>query len=189
MHFVNAGNMGRTRNVLLMISSVPTTKGIPLTTLWDSGTNTTLIRHKTAKLLGLQGTDVFVTITKVGNETMSCESKEYVVPLVDRKGEIWHVNAIGMDEITSNVSDVSITGAARLFRGISERDITRPVGEVDFMVATACSTILPNKVNQVENLQLMVNQFGHCIRGSHSLIKQSSLNASNHIEIKLNMKW
>ena len=73
---------------------------------------------------------------------------------------------------------------APLFRGITERDIVRPVGEVDLLVATDCCTILPNKVQQVGNLQLMSNQLGYSVPGSHSMM-EPSMKESNHIYIKL----
>ena len=66
-YVVNSSNIGRSTTVLLMISAVQC-KGINLGTLWDSGANVTLITHRAANQLNLVGIDVFITITKVGNE-------------------------------------------------------------------------------------------------------------------------
>ena len=180
---VNASNVDRPITVLLMISAVQC-KGLDLGTLWDSGANVTLITHRAAEKLNLEGIDVFITITKVGNEEQSCASKEYVVPLTDKRGRTWNIRAIGMDEITADINPTSVEEAAGLFRGITPTDIKRPNGKIDLLVASDCCTLLPNKVQQVGNLQLMSNQFGYCLRGSHPLIRASHA-GSNHVFIKL----
>ena len=147
---VNASNIGRYTTVLLMISAVQC-KGFDLGTLWDPGANVTLITHRAAKKLHLVGVDVFITITKVGNEQHSCASKEYILPLTDKQGRQWKIRAIGMDEITADISPTNVEEVAGLFRGIFPTDIERPKGKIDLLVASDCCTLLPNKVQQVGN--------------------------------------
>jgi hypothetical protein len=183
VHIVNANQNGRRNQAILMISSIQV-KGQATGTLWDPGANTTLVTHRAAERLRLKGTDVYLTITKVGNDCQSGHSKEYVVPLTDRDGKVWEIKAYGIDEITADVSPTTLNGIASLFKHITEEDIRRPHGKIDLLIATDCTRLLPDKVQEVGDLQLMKNQFGYCIRGSHPLIKLST-KESNHVMLKL----
>ena len=111
-------------------------------------------------------------------------SKEYVVPLSDQNGIVWHIKAFGMDTITANVNPLSVEKVVDLFKDITEKDIHRPVWEVELLIGTDCCSMFPEKVQQVENLQLMQNQFGYCLRGSHDLITHAK-GLTNHISVKI----
>ena len=89
-----------------------------------------------------------------------------------------------MDEITAEINPTDVEEVAGLSPGITPSDIERPKDKIDLLVASDCCTLLPNKVQQVGNLQLMSNQFGYCLRGSHPLIRSNN-NKSNHVLIKL----
>ena len=54
-----------------------------------------------------------------------------------------------------------------LFRGVTEKDVRRPIGKVNLLIGTDYCSILPEKVGESGNFQLMKNQFGYCLRGSH----------------------
>ncbi len=81
------------------------------------------------------------------------------------------------------MSPTTLNGIASLFKHITEEDIRRPHGKIDLLIATDCTRLLPDKVQEVGDLQLMKNQFGYCIRGSHPLIKLST-KESNHVMLK-----
>jgi hypothetical protein len=99
-----------------------------------------------------------------------CSSKEYILPLTDLSGNTWTIKAYGMEEATADISDVDISKVARLFKGIDEKDVKRPTGQVDILIGTNCCILMPNKLDEVDNIQLMRNQFGYCLRGSHPLL-------------------
>lgn len=183
VHVVNADRNGRRNQAILMITSLKI-KSHCIGALWDPGANTTLITHRAAQRLYLKGVDVYLTITKVGNECQSGPSKEYIVPVSDLNGKIWEIKAYGIDEITADVSPVSMHGVAALFDNITEVDIQRPHGKLDILIATDCCRLLPEKVQEVGNLQLMKNQFGYCLRGSHPMIKLPN-RESNHVVVKI----
>ena len=167
---IHVVNHSSTRDpALLMFNHIPI-KGKLACIMWDPGATTSLITHKAAQKRGLVGTDVVLTITKVGNDVSTTTSKEYVVPLRDLNGTIWHIKAFGMDAITANVESVSVDKVAGLFENITVQDIQRPTGEVELLIGMDCCSMFPDKVQQSGNLQLMWNQFGYCLRGTHKLI-------------------
>ena len=172
MHIVNGEQSGK--GVLLMISEVPC-KDDKLSTLWDPGSDISLITHRAADRLRLLGQDVTLSVSKVGNVVERLHTKEYIVPLTDKNGHVWQIKAYGMEQITANVCQVDLNGVSRLFKGISDSDICRPRGEIELLIGSDCSVLLPMKIDSVGNLQLMKNQFGFCLRGSHSMLKISAV--------------
>ena len=183
VHVVNTDQNGSRNQAILMVSSL-NIKGHCIGTLWDPGANTSLITHRAAQRLNLKGVDVYLTITKVGNERQSGPSKEYVIPVSDLQGKIWKIKAYGINEITDNVSPIPLHGIADLFENITEQDIQRPHGKIDILIASDCCRMLPDKVEEVRDLQLMKNQFGYCLRGSHPMIKLHT-RESNHVLVKI----
>ena len=159
-------NKPPTRNTILMISSVSCNNQL-LTTFWDPGSNTSLITRRAANLLGLKGKQVTLTITKAGNEKTTTESKEYVVPLTDEAGKIWYITAYEMLEIAGRIRKQDMTVANSLFDELKDIKLDRSFGHVDLLIGSDCCSILPNKIAEVDNLQLLRNQFGYCFRGSH----------------------
>ncbi|KAK4304585.1 hypothetical protein Pmani_023464 [Petrolisthes manimaculis] len=78
-----------------------------------------MITHRMADKLGLRGKDVSLTITKVGNSTEQLDSKIYKVPITDLTGTEWTIEACGINEITSDITEVDTAFIARLF-GVEE---------------------------------------------------------------------
>ena len=163
---INPQVNGERRNVLLMIGTVYC-NGKPLTVMYDSGANISIISSDAAKTLRLTGMDVTLSLTKVGNITSVTQSKEYDVPLTDTSGMTSKISACEMKEVTSDVNHVNWEWLYSLFPGYETANFKRPSGKVDLLIGSDCCCIFPSVVCQVDNLQLMKNQFGYCFRGSH----------------------
>jgi hypothetical protein len=122
LYLVNGEQSGE--NFILMISSV-ICKEDKLPTLWDLGSNISLISHAAAKRLNMKGVNVTLRIVKVGNTVEDLHTKEYIVPLTTMNGEIWQTKAYGMEKLTTNSKPVDVSGISTIFKGISESDIAR----------------------------------------------------------------
>ena len=140
LQLVNGEQSGET--VVLMVSEVRC-KDDNLFTLWDPGSNISLISHTAAKRLNMKGIDVTLRISKVGNIIEHLYTKEYIVPLTDVEGETWQIKAYGMEKITTNSKPVDISGVSTLFKGISDSDISRTDGEIELLIGADCSILLP----------------------------------------------
>ena len=123
-----------------------------------------MITHDAARKLGLKGIDVDMSMTKVGNVTDRIESKVYLVPLTDANGKEWVVEAVGLKEITSRVSEVDMAEMARVL-GVEPWQIERPVGRIDLLIGVDYAVLLPVVEKTVGDLQLMKGYFGYCVRG------------------------
>ena len=87
------------------------------------------------------------------------------------KGDrIWYIQVYGMDEITSHANEIDVSDVVNLFENIRLEDVDRPVGHIDVLLGLDSCELLPNKVAQIGNLQLMNGPLGYCLRGSHPLI-------------------
>ncbi|XP_063603426.1 uncharacterized protein LOC134779294 [Penaeus indicus] len=174
--------MEKKGKALLNISTVHS-KNLPVTVLWDPGSDTSLITYRMAKKLGLSGKDVNLSLIKVGNTTEHQSSKAYCVPLTDKNGKVWNVDAVGMNEISSKVKRIDLSRLPELFIRISNLEVDLPCGEIDMLIGTDCCEILPRVVEQNEGIQLLENQFGFSIRGRHDKITNGS-NTSNHTLVR-----
>ena len=130
-----------------------------------------IISKDAAKNLKLQGKDITLSVTKVGNVTEIVESKEYTVPIADLSGKIWNISVCEMEEVTSDVDSVKPDSFSALFPEYNNCDLNRPSGKVDILIGSDYCTIFPLLTSQVGEMQLMKNQFGYCCRGSHENIK------------------
>ena len=107
------------------------------------------------------------TITTAGNVTTTLESREYKLPLTDMLGHCWVITVYEMKEVTGRIETKDLTEASSLFYELNGNTLIRPSGAVDVLIGTDCAKLLPKGVAEVDNLQLMCNQFGYCLRGSH----------------------
>ena len=116
-----------------MVNSVKSTNQY-INTLWDPGANFSLISHSAAKRLELQGSDVDLAITKVGNTTDHIKSKEYILPLTDAEGKIWQICVYGMNEVSANIEDSDVSKIIYLFPEISLEDVRQPKGNIELLI-------------------------------------------------------
>lgn len=165
--------------ILLMLSTIRS-RFHDLSVFFDPGSNLTMITHDAASKLGLKGTEVCMSLTKVGNVTERIESKMYTVPLTDMEGNEWMVEAVGLDELTSEVSEVDMTEMATVL-GIDTCKIERPTGKIDLLIGADYSVLLPRVEKTVGDLQLMKGQFGYCVRGSLGPLKGGLNAVVNHV--------
>jgi hypothetical protein len=178
--------LGRGR-ALLMVSVVTTQRG-SVTVLWDPGANISLITHIAARRLGLKGVNTKLCLTKVGNTCEIIYTKEYTLSLIDQEGKTWVITLFGMEAITGDQPEVDMNQACKIFNLREGTIKQRPKGKIDVLIGTDWCKILPNKVDERDNLQLMRNQFGYCVRGSHPDLKVISSNNNYHVQIhSLNM--
>ncbi|XP_063863037.1 uncharacterized protein LOC135102172 isoform X1 [Scylla paramamosain] len=171
-----------TLNTLLNISTVYSNTQ-PITVLWDSGSDITLVTHSMAEKLSLKGKDVNLSMIKVGNVIEHHSTKEYCIPLIDRTGHVWEINAIGIEEISAKINEFDVSGVKELFVGVSNHDINRPCGEIDMLIGANYSELLPKVVQTNEGLQLLENPFGFSIRGRHSKTTASG-STTNHVIVR-----
>ena len=173
-------NQKQKESVLLMLGKT-TSKGVSLNILYDTGATLSLISKHAAKLLGLKGSDISLSITKVGNSTDIQESKEYMVPLKCTNGKICDVNVCEIDEITIIAEGIDSNLLHSIFPEVPEDGLVRPTGNIDMLIGADCCSLFPLKIKQVQELQLMRGPLGYCVRGFHENAKPSNLKGKfNH---------
>lgn len=173
---------GKACTALLNVSVVYS-RNQPVNVLWDSGSDVSLITHRMARKLGLKGRDISLSMVKVGNVIEHQSSKEYCVPLMDKAGRVWDIDVIGINEISTTIKEVDLSRIPMLFAGITTLDVNRPRGEIDILIGTNYSELLPRVIQTNKGLQLLENQFGLSIRGRHNEIT-SSVNTSHNIVVR-----
>ena len=161
-HVKNRGN----GSPLLMLCNV-TASGKNINTILDPGATLSLITHRAAKMLKLRGEDVTLEIIKVGNTSDTVRSKRYTLCIRDKEGIDWNLFCYGINEITSNASEIDMKSIVSVFSGVTEEDLSRPVGEMDLLIGVDYCSLLPSIVQRVGDLQLLNGPLGFCVRGHH----------------------
>ncbi|XP_063591692.1 uncharacterized protein LOC134768817 [Penaeus indicus] len=160
--------------VMFMVNKIKCNNQV-LNTLFDSGADVTMIRNDMAASLGLKGKHIRLAVTKLGNQTVTYNSKEYDLVLTDKQGNNVNITAYGIDEITSCINKVNLSHVKHLFKSTDVCQLDRPHGKIDLLIgADYCSLIPTVKETVGENLQLMESRFGMCVRGSHPSIACAS---------------
>ncbi|KAJ8033541.1 hypothetical protein HOLleu_23814 [Holothuria leucospilota] len=151
---------------LLQLMEVKSRHG-SLVTLWDSCATASLITFAAAGKIKAKGSPVRIQMTKVGGTTETVDSLKYRVPLIDKEGNTVNIEAYGIECLTAKVANKDLTHLAKLFRGVSAEEVSRPSGEVDLLVGFEYAGYHPVKAQACGHLVLLENQFGRCIGGSH----------------------
>lgn len=169
-----SSNVSLKRNgVLFMVNKIKCGNH-ELNTLFDSGADMTMIRNEMANTLGLKGKNVRLSVTKLGDQTVTYNSKEYELILTDKDGNDVNIIAYGIDEITSQIDKVDLSKVRHIFRSVDICALDRPYGKVDLLIGSDYCSLIPTVKEKVaQNLQLMESAFGMCVYGSHSDITTS----------------
>ena len=92
-------------------------------------------------------------------------------PNKDKQGKTVVFDVYGIDKITSPIPAVNIKGISKLFKDVSEEELTRPTGEVDALIGYEYADFHPLKEQSSGHLLLLRNQFGRCVGGTHPVLK------------------
>lgn len=150
-----------------------------LPTLYDPGSNITLITSRMAHKLGLTGTPITLNLTKVGAQTEEGESNVYKLRLRDKFGRERIIDACGISEITAESREVNLTPFAHMF-GVQEWQLTRPSGRIELLIDSDYHTLLPHVIETVHNVQLIANDFGLCPRGN---LEEAQNGGNHHVQV------
>ena len=83
------------------------------------------------------------------------KAKEYIISLTDQEGNMWCITVYGMLEITGTISPRDLIEASLLFDELSNVKVKRPHSQVDLPIGSDSCSILPNKVAEIDNIQLL----------------------------------
>ena len=117
--FIQEANNPHGACLLQLMSIRPTCENMkPLTVFFDGGATISLITFSKAAMLGLQGTEVTLTVTKVGGSHEKLMSYKYALQLVDKRGEIVEFQVYGINKISTEVKGIDVKGVTYLFKNV-----------------------------------------------------------------------
>ena len=120
-----------TDTCLLQVQKIKTKRGT-VNVIWDNAASLCFVTNSKAKEHNLKGRKVDLSIIKIGAQDEKINTMKYIVPLVDAQGQTVHIEAYGIDQITSDIESVSTENLANFFKGVSKDDIARPAGPGTF---------------------------------------------------------
>ena len=140
-----------TDTCLLQVQKIKTKKGT-LNVMWDNAASLCFVTNSTAKEQNLKGKKADLSIIKIGAQDEKINTMKYVLPLADAQGQTVHIEAYGIDQITSDIESVSTENLAN-FKGMSKDDIPRPVGPVDVLIGYEYTAYHPQRTQNIGHEQ------------------------------------
>ena len=103
--------------------------------LWDAGSTICLITFRLAKKLQLHGDKVRLEIVTVGGESKQVDSQRYTVFIRDKVGKLVDIEVLGIDQISTDIELVDISGIMHQFEKSEAKNVTRPAsGNIDMLI-------------------------------------------------------
>ena len=151
-----------------------------LNVLWDAGSTMSFITTERAKELNLLGKPIKLEIITVGGETKVVNSNQYRLSLMDKAFNEVSIEVFGLDAISSGIAEIHMDKVAHLFK-CKVSEINRPSqGQVDILIGYQYAAFHPARLEAIEHLLLLQNQFEIIIAGSHSAVIENTQKLVNH---------
>ncbi|XP_067051157.1 uncharacterized protein [Acropora muricata] len=151
--------------------------------LLDSGAQISLIRSSVAEDLKLKGTDIVITITKVGGQEEELITKSYQVrirSLEDRSAHV--IQAIGIPSISEDIADVKVADIARQF-GLGKSQLRRGNGDIDLLIGIDQAKLHTGETREAGNVVARHSPLGWVVFGAVPG-KQSEASRVYHIKLE-----
>lgn len=137
-----------------------TVSGQTALTLYDSGSNVSLIRKDFVRKLSLQPHKVKMSLVGIGNQETDLDTHFYMIKLKDNNGRIHSVKVYAAEDLTTNRGGVSVAEAARQFNLSEELLETDTSGPVDIILGADEIRIHPRMIEFQNKLGLYRSIFG-----------------------------
>ena len=154
-----------TDTCLLQVQKIRTKRGT-VNVMWDNAASLCFVTNSKTKEQNLKGKKVDLSIIKIGAQDEKITTMKYTLSLIGAQVQTVHIEAYGIDQITSDIESVSTENLANLFKSVSKDDIVRPAGPVDVLIGYEYAAYHPQRTQNVGHLLLLQNRFGLCIGGT-----------------------
>ena len=114
-----------TDTCLLQVQKIKIKRGT-VNVMWDNAAFLCFVTNSKAKEQNLKGKKVDLSIINIRAQDEKINMMKHILPLVDAQGQTVHIEAYGIDQITSDIESVSADNLANLFKGVSKDDIAQP---------------------------------------------------------------
>ena len=148
--------------------------------IFDSGATISLITFNKAAMLSLQGTEVMLTVTKVGGNQDKFLSYKYYLQLVDRKEEIVEFEVYGIDKMAKGIN---VKGVSSIFKNVNLEELIHPIGEIDVLIRFKYAGYHPVTEQSADHLLVMQNRLVKCLGRFHKLLSEKTQKTLQHVTI------
>ena len=146
---------------LLPVQDVETNSGIKLKTMFDNCSQSTFLSKKTAIRNKLKGLPIKYTLVCTDGREVPMVGRMYNLVLVDKNGRFIHIQAVGIDKLSGQFSQVKVTGIESIFNHeITDKDLDRDGGDLDLLIGTDLVELHPTPVAVKGKLVLLKSRFG-----------------------------
>ena len=152
-------HVGRTVPVRLMLQNIPLITGHPCMVMWDSGSQASLVTTNLAKARGFKSRQSKLRLCGLG-ESFEDSGTVYVVPLVNRRGDLVVEESHAVGNITSPVDWLKPEDIEAAFPEVGGASLETVGGQVDLLIGMDRSELIPQKEKSRGRLSLYRSEFG-----------------------------
>ena len=180
--------------VLMTLQNLPMKYGAAglvrdIVAFYDDGSTCSIIVSKVAEECGLYGQPILINIGTV-NSSAKYNTKLYTVELVDRRGRIHHIQALGLERISGPLPEVIFQDGLKMEFSQRVRQhwgelSSRPKGEIQLLVGSEVASKHPRFLES--SRELVVKQspfFGQelVLNGTHGDIDTKQVELSKDVK-------
>ena len=144
---------------------------------WDNGSTATLCTYSLADKLGLCGSPVSYSMQTVDSQGwVQKQGKVYVIRLVSNSGEEFKITAYGVESIADCCQSIKVDDSVKsIISEVPSQVWDRPKGEVELLVGSNLTHLMPKDCYEIDNLRIKSSQFGNgfCLQGTSRAITLS----------------
>ncbi|KAK6191005.1 hypothetical protein SNE40_002755 [Patella caerulea] len=156
------------------------------TVFHDGGSNTTSITHRAADRYNVRKLDKYtLEVTTMGNVEKTYNTCLYEFYLQTQSFRKVKIIAYGMDRITGKVSKLDTNTLHKLFPDYDANLLQRQSDTNDILIGCDYFGLHPKTelAKAGDNLSIMCGEFGICVQGTHSDLKEETQFDSNLAKI------
>ena len=141
---------------------------------WDDGSTATLCTYRLASRLGLIGSPVSYSMQTVdsGGWVMK-QGQVYEIKLNTNSGEVYTIAAYGVESIADCSQEIMVDQSLKkLVPDVPSSVWSRHKGEVDLLIGSNLTHLMPKDCYEVDNLRVKSSKFGsgYCLQGTSRAI-------------------
>ena len=128
-------------------------------TMFDGGANVHLVTEDFVLRTGLKMKKNLTSLNTAGSNLVS--ERNCLIPMVDRDGDTYIINALVVEKISENISSMLPIVAAQEFNMSKSYFDCIQNRNVDLLIGTCNTKIIPNEIMRTDNALLMRSRFSN----------------------------
>ena len=154
---------------------------------WDDGSTATLCTYRLASRLGLVGSPISYSMQTFDSRGwVMKQGQVYEIKIVSNSGEQYTISAYGVESIADCSRQIRVDQSLKELVPDVPLSVWSNQGEVDLLVGSNLTHLMPKDCYEVDNLRVKTSKFGtgYCLQGTSRAIKNEQNVQANVVQVE-----